>query len=364
MKIVLLNNRKYWRNGWIGNEEELLFAVNVLRDADCQVEVKEVSTGEECERLLDQVSDDVLIWTNAYVLDNQQGDIVWLSDLVEIRSLPLVGSRAETLRRVIRKDICQGFLANNGIPVPPGRVIRRSQVDSILRELGSTASAFPLVLKPTGEAGSRGVRMVRSHSELEREVQTCFNQFPESDVLLETFLPSDDVTCGFVQIGNEALLFPSYYLIEGAPGKSSILCQKARDLPWGDGLKTMQVVCEEMALNQLRRWIPEIVRVLAIRDVTRVDGRMDEEGTLRFFDVNGYPGLGFKESTGVAQIRAFYPDHNPVSVYAAYLHTVFASALLRYGLPQPTRMQDHNLFTLNGHGMIRHSLTAGSRSGD
>lgn len=49
-------------------------------------------------------------------------------------------------------------------------------------------------------------------------------------------------------------------------------------------------------LTQLESEIPKIVEAMCIRDITRVDGRLDEKVKLKYFDINCFPGLSF---TGV-----------------------------------------------------------------
>jgi len=48
-------------------------------------------------------------------------------------------------------------------------------------------------------------------------------------------------------------------------------------------------------LRQLTAHIPAIAETLGIRGVTQVGGRLDKDGTLHFFDINGLPGLCLEE---------------------------------------------------------------------
>lgn len=346
MRVVLLNSREHWRNGWIGDAHELERSIEALDRAGCRVEVVEVEDPRRCAAMLARLPKDTLVWTNAYYVGGRHGARVMLNTLAENAGLPVMGSSARALHDMLYKDVCQRRLRAAGVPVPASHVLRRGCFEEDLEGFRASDLTAPWVLKPTAESSSRGVHLVRSHYELERRALGLLEQFTTSDVLIEAFLPSADVTCGYVRYDGRTMLLPSYYVIRGRPGETTVLSYEARQTSWSGEAKALVPVEDEDVLDQLRRWVPQIVEVLGVRDVTRIDGRLDARGRLRFFDVNGFPGLGAAESTGVAQVRSFFRGCDPGAVYDAYLYTIVGNACLRMGLPVPAKMRAHNLMTL------------------
>ena len=76
MKILFLNSRGHWRNGWLTSPEELQIAVNVLRKAGMTVETAEVESVPQLEKVLGEVSDGALLWPNAYYVNAGAGKTV------------------------------------------------------------------------------------------------------------------------------------------------------------------------------------------------------------------------------------------------------------------------------------------------
>ena len=60
--------------------------------------------------------------------------------------------------------------------------------------------------------------------------------------------------------------------------------------------------------------------------MTRVDGRVDDEGRLRIFDVNGMPALVFPEGVIVAQALACSPEEHADTVFDRLVGSILASA--------------------------------------
>lgn len=353
MKILFINSRGHWRNGWLTSREELQIVVNVLRKAGLAVETTEVENIPQLEKVLDEVSSDTLLWPNAYYVDSGGGRIAWLNDYIEERQLPFVGSGAVALRTVLEKDACQALLRSNGLPIPEFAVITRENIGDIYSLISQNIESFPVVLKPTAESGSVGVCMARNLWQAKDYAIQILKDFPQSNVIIEAFLPSDDITCGFLQLGEDMLLLPTAYIVKSVAGKTNILSRKERLRPWDDEDKMQPYIADEAILGQLRMHIPTIAAVLGIRGITRIDGRLDGNGTLRFFDVNGLPALCFPEAVIVKQCFTCFPEYPQMAVFEGLIHTVVHQALLQYGVEAPEAMRRHNLFTMESSLVIK-----------
>ena len=76
MKMLFINSRGHWRNGWLTSPEELRIATGVLRKAGMEVETTEVESVPQLEKVLDEISPDTLLWPNAYYVNAGAGKAV------------------------------------------------------------------------------------------------------------------------------------------------------------------------------------------------------------------------------------------------------------------------------------------------
>jgi D-alanine-D-alanine ligase-like ATP-grasp enzyme len=353
MKIKIISSKGHWRNGWLTTPQELQRAVDILTQAGVEVTSVEVSNVTQLEYELDNVDSQTMIWSNAYYVNNGTEKAVWLNDYVQARNLPLVGSSAQTLRNVMQKNDCQQILGKANLPIPAHAVLTRANLDEISTILEQSEVEFPMVLKPTAEAGSVGVTLVKTMEEAVAKTQQILAEFPLSQVIAENFLPSEDITCGFLRLGDQVMLLATKYLVKSVPSKDNIMSRKERLQEWDEHDKVQPHVTEPEILTQLQRYIPQIIEVLKVEDISRIDGRLDATGQLRFFDVNGLPALDFPESAMNNQCFNCFPDYSKEEVSKALIHTIVYNALLRYGMDVPQAFKDLNMFTMESNRVMK-----------
>ena len=352
MKILIISSKGHWVHGWFTSVSDLKTGVEVLERAGLEVLTTEVENLDQLNSVLDSTTSDTLIWANAYFV-NDGNRPIWLNDCIEAHNLPYVGSNAQTLKEVLTKGKCQSILKNHRLPVPNYCIIGWHNVLELDDLIFENNIQIPCVLKPTKESGSIGVCKADSLQEARKHAFQILKEFPQSNVIIEEFLPSDDITCGFMQVGDEYLLLPSKYIVLSMPGKSNILSLKERLLPW-DGVDKLQPpITDHEVLRQLMNYVPKIANVLNIKSITRVDGRLDQYGQLRFFDINGLPGLGISEGVMIKQCRACFPDYDKMEVYEGFLHTIVYDALLRNSFAVPKTVKEHNFFTMKSDYVIK-----------
>ncbi|HMQ63929.1 MAG TPA: hypothetical protein PKE06_24810 [Flavilitoribacter sp.] len=358
MKIVFLNSRGHWRNGWLTSPEELQIVVNILEKAGIETAATELETVDQLERVLDGITPDTLLWPNAYFVNEADGRIVWLNEYIEARGLPFIGSNAKTLKTVLEKDACQAILRKSGLPIPDFTVITRENLPDMEALITERIGSFPVVLKPTAESGSVGVCLAHDMDQARGGAAGILDEFPHSNVIIEEFLPSDDITCGFVQLGDQVMLLPTAYLVKTAPGKSNILSRKERLRHWDDQDKIMPHISDAAIQDQLKAHIPQIAAALEIKGITRIDGRLDKNGALRFFDVNGLPALCFPDAVMVKQCFTCFPGYAPKEVFVGLIHTIVHHAILLYGMEVPKAIARRNLFTMESDLVIESNAAA------
>ncbi|HEX2140853.1 MAG TPA: acetyl-CoA carboxylase biotin carboxylase subunit [Candidatus Limnocylindria bacterium] len=87
------------------------------------------------------------------------------AEVVAAHDLAFIGPRAEVLDRFGSKYAVRRMLAANGLPTVPGsRGILTDLADALSQ---AQQSGYPVLIKPSGGGGGRGMRLVRSPRELE-----------------------------------------------------------------------------------------------------------------------------------------------------------------------------------------------------
>lgn len=348
MKVLILNSTGYSRLGWATGPASQKTLADLLAAAGLDGAIAEVETTADLDELLDGLDDDTLVWPNAYHVRVRAGsdETAWLADALEARGVPFVGSPAPALRAMLHKDECQARLAAAGIPIPRFTVVTERDPGVVRAAFETADLSWPVVVKPTSTAGSHGVSRVFGLEDLAAQVGQIFDRHGPR-AIIEEYLPSADLTVGVLTPGTSpqwnaqgsgTVLLPTWYEIEDRePG---ILDLETRLIPWG-GLKRMRVVAEPRVLEQVETIIPRVVSELGIRDVTRIDGRIDDHGVLRIFDVNGMPGMEYPESVMLHQAMAIWGETDGLPTLGRLVCTVAASAAERYGLEAPNALAAH-----------------------
>lgn len=353
MKTAIITSQDNWHKGWFLKQEDLDIALASLRKGGLEVTVYNVTSVPDLMRTLDSIPPDTLIWANAYYVNSTDGKVAWLNDLIAERDLPMLGSSTQTLKEILDKDVCQSVLQQQGIPVPDFISLDRTAIRELPDRLNATDMTFPLVVKPTNEGGSMGVKLVHSLSELMSHTNYIATELPGSNIMVESFLPNDDMTTGWLQLGDEILLMPSRYVIKNAPGSESVLSRENQFRPWDEQNKMQYFIEDSATLEQIKQHVPKIAGLFRIQDVTRMDGRLDAQGVFRFYDINGFPGMRYAKSVITRQCALFFPQYNDEEIYHGLLNTFVHNALTRNGLEVPQAMQNFNLFTMESERAIR-----------
>ena len=165
MNILIITSKNHWNLGWFELPENLEFMIDaVMKEKNFDIQVTEVANTVELDKVLDILSKDTLIWTNAYYVKHKNGQI-WLNEHIEKRGFSILGSGSEALKNVLQKNICQSILEKANIPIPANAILLAKDIRLIKEFFLQCTIDFPLVLKPTGESASAGVYLVHNEEE-------------------------------------------------------------------------------------------------------------------------------------------------------------------------------------------------------
>ncbi len=351
MKILIINSKGHWINGWMTSPDSLHAVVDVLQKASCQVKVIEIATLTELEQILSRTSSDTLVWANAYWVGGADGTLYNLPEQISKHNLPMLGSVTSTLTKLLDKGVCQQLLKEAKVPTPHFIIISNEDaIEEVPYSIQHASLSFPLVIKPTNESRSQGVTKVDNKNQAVSTIAFLRQKFPESNIIIEEFLPNNDVTCGFMQLGNKMMLLPSFNVVKGMDCSTEVLSEAHYQLP--PSYEEQVLISDTKILEQLQEHLPRIIESLHIQGVTRVDARLDKNGTLNFFDINGMPGLNYPISALIKQCFVHFPAYSKEYLFQCLIHTIVLENFQRYHLPSPATMQEHHLFKLESETVI------------
>ncbi|MEO8334846.1 MAG: D-alanine--D-alanine ligase, partial [bacterium] len=168
-----------------------------------------------------------------------------------------------------------------------------------LRTLDAAILSLPLFAKPVHEGSSKGItekNFVASADMLEPVVLDLLERY-DQPVIVETFLPGAEFTCGVLGNGASATVLPIVGLnFASLPaGALPIYGFEAKWL-WDLPENPLDIFsCPALISDDLRAEIEDIVlrayRALGCRDWSRVDVRLDADGRANIVEVNPLPGI-------------------------------------------------------------------------
>ncbi len=232
----------------------------------------------------------------------------WAPVLLEMIGIPQLGSDALTLSLSLDKAWTRAVVAEQGVPVAPGCIVR-SEAEA---QHGALPASFPCFVKPRWEGSAKGIGFrsrVDDRSALVaavRRVIECYRQ----PALLEQFLPGAEYTVAL--FGND-------------PPRALPVLQRALESETRIGLHAVQSKPGEMvaagagddteARRRAAHCTPgtldalletELIRLarlafaaLECRDFARVDFKCDEAGRPVFLEINPLPSFGPESSFGI-----------------------------------------------------------------
>lgn len=351
MNILIINSRGHWLNGWMAFEASQETIMRVLTQQGCTVTATEVATPAELDSVLSRIPAETLVWANAYWVNDSEGAEVSLIAPIDRYGRPMVGSDLKTLNLLLEKDSCQKRLQQAGIPIPPFVTFQNGQLGEVRAQLEQSGLTFPLVVKPTRESRSHGVTKVNDMAEAVATVHAIANAFPFSNVIVEEFLPTEDITCGYLRLYDEIIILPSFNYVKGMDCTQEVFGAAHYQLP--PEYEHQVIIEDQNILRQLVEILPRIADLLGVVGVTRIDARLDSKGELKVFDVNGMPGLNYPTSALIKQCFSHFRTYPRDYVFECLLNTLLLENFQRHGMLIPPLMQYHNLFRLQSETILK-----------
>lgn len=237
------------------------------------------------------------------VLHGASGEDGTLRSLLEMMSLPYVGSSSESTRLAWDKPSAKTIVSRAGVKTPPSIGLSRDAfrelgAESVL-DLVADTLGFPLITKPSRGGSAQGVSWVSDKEELRRAMVHAFTY--SDDALVERQIIGTEMCVGIIDTGDGPQTLPAveiepvggHYTFEAryTAGETRFYSPPRRD----------ETVLEHTAAQALLAHT-----TIGLRDLSRIDFIVDEDGECWFLEASVMPGLTETSTLALALNEAGY----------------------------------------------------------
>ena len=250
--------------------------------------------------------------------------------ILETLGIAYTGSDPLSLAVALDKDCAKRLVAQAGVSTPAWVTIDdrwESAPDDVMRQLADLP--LPLVVKPTYEGSSKGIRnkcLVETPAELRETIAELRGKYAQP-ILVEEFIDGDELTVGIVGHPPEVLgIMRVVPRAQTGPFLYSLEVKR-------DWVETIRYECPAQLSAQATQRVAEAALVsfgaLGCQDVARIDFRLRDEVPY-FLEANPLPGLAPLTSDLVFLARDVGVDHREL------LRRIVDAALNRLNRAAPT----------------------------
>ncbi|TCO64673.1 D-alanine--D-alanine ligase family protein [Actinocrispum wychmicini] len=221
-------------------------------------------------------------------LHGGEGENGSIQTVLEMLELPFVGADSHACRRAWDKPGAKGEIGRSGLTTPDWVVLPHTT----FRELGAQAVldamvarlGLPLMLKPDQGGSALGAQVVREAAELPAAMVGCLAY--GDTVLAEQLIEGVEVAVTVVDSANGPQALPAVEIVP----EGGVYDYTAR---YTAGLTNFHTPArlDPKAATAVAELAVSAHRLLGLRDVSRTDAIVDENGTVHFLEVNVSPGL-------------------------------------------------------------------------
>jgi D-alanine-D-alanine ligase len=213
--------------------------------------------------------------------------------MLEILKLPYTGPAPLAAAMILDKARAKEVWSYHGVPNAAFQLFRSK--DEPLK----AGLSFPLIVKPTSEGSSTGIRdssVVKNEKELRSRVAEILHDF-EQPALVEKFLPGREFTVSLIGNGDKLESLPLVEVnFESFPkGVNRIDSYEAKWV-WDDPSNPIDaVICPAKVDSALGKKVVDVAKraflAIGCRDWARVDVRLDDKGEPYVIEINCPVGL-------------------------------------------------------------------------
>jgi D-alanine-D-alanine ligase len=222
------------------------------------------------------------------VLHGETGEDGALREVFALLDVPFVGSIASACRVAFDKSIATTVIADADLPTPrqvalPHEIFRELGASALVQAMGDQIG-FPMMIKPSRSGSALGCSKVSRPEELPSAMVGAYAYGPVA--VIESFIEGREVAVAVVDRGPGPTTLPIVeirpdsgvydYTARYTAGATRFLCPAELD-------EEAAQRCSELALR--------VHEVLGLRDLSRTDMIVTDEGNPVFLEVNVSPGM-------------------------------------------------------------------------
>lgn len=211
-----------------------------------------------------------LVWP---LLHGREGEGGRVQSLLEANGQRFVGSDARGSTLAMDKAVSKTLLRAADVPTADWSVWRAS-------ESVPSRPRFPCIVKPSRVGSTVGLTLVRQPDELEPALQHALAF--DDEVLIEDFLPGKELTVGV--LGERALA------VGEIRTRGEVFDFESKYQP-GAATEIFPAEVPEHLAERCRDLAERTHACLKLRDLSRVDFRLDAEGNVFCLEANTLPGM-------------------------------------------------------------------------
>lgn len=254
-----------------------------------------------------------LVWPLLHGANGEDGSI---RDILEMAGLPYVGSRAKASRTAWSKPIAKNVVRRTGLKTPHSVTLP----ESMFRELGVkplieillNSLGLPLFVKPTMGGSALGCTLVRDRKELPQALINCFAY--GQGALIEQAVSGIEVSVSILEFRGHPLILPPLEIWT----PSGTYDYEARTTP-GPTKFYVPARLDQKTMQKVRQAALKAHRALGLRDISRSDFIIDEDGCPQFLEANVAPGM---TATSLLPQSALAAGYDLPSLYSALIGSV------------------------------------------
>ena len=271
---VLMGGMSSERNISLMTGETIFSALNRLGYQTVKIDVDE----KVCRTLLKEEVEVAFV-----ALHGRYGEDGAIQGLLEIMKIPYTGSGVTASAIAMDKIMSKIIFAAENIPTPDYRVLTEGEEESFYKEIETGVSLpinFPVVVKPSSEGSTIGVRIIQDKTDLREAVEDAKNY--SSRIILEKYIAGAEITVGVIE--DETV--PTLEIVP----KSSFYDY---DSKYTKGMTEyfLTTSLDEETDRRVQGLALNAFRAIGCRGAARVDMIVDKEMTPWVLEINTIPGM-------------------------------------------------------------------------
>jgi D-alanine-D-alanine ligase len=246
--------------------------------------------------------------------------------ILETLNIPYSGSDPLSLSIALDKYLTNIILNSAGVPVPQIYMVKDKNDLVALKKIFADKKVF--IVKPRWEGSSKGIflhSLVRNQKELKERALYMFSKYKQPAVI-EEFLQNDEITVGVCGNAKPYILGIMRIRPKGNNSKFFLYSQENKK-DWQRKIQYEPTnAIEPKIVKLIEKYALSAFAFLELRDVARIDFRLDSHNVAKIIDINPLPGL----SPYYSDLPILCQLHN--KSYSYLIRTILKEALQRYSL--------------------------------